>query len=285
MLVGNALVSIFLGRIDALIELPDAPNLYWALSTLPKPFIDLRPGLDGEDLLNESFLPGLAELRKGPVTPERAIELCFASMKAFQGAMEINGQGDFALRIALIARAELTQAEARKEFIARGRNAKEIGAMPAMQVVFLNSFERYRDVADDYRKWFLLGGPEAAVGIEKLGERVKKLKAEAKADPITQVFLNVLPATEKVYFSFMRSERKVAQLRALEAIRIHTAITTQLPKELADIKKLPVPNDPITGKPFEYAIVEGGFTLAAVGLKDVPTAATLKYEVTLRVKK
>ncbi len=285
MLVGNALVSIFLGRIDALMELPDAPNLYWALSTLPKPFIDLRPGLDGEDLLNESFLPGLAELRKGPVTPERAIELCFASMKAFQGVTESNGLSDFALRIALIARAEFTQAEARKEFIARGRNAKEIAAMPAVQVVFLNSFERYRDIADDYRKWFLLGGPEASAGIEKLGERVKKLKAEAKDDPITQVFLNVLAGTEKTYQSLARTERKIAQLRVLEAIRLHTALSTQLPKELADIKKVPVPNDPTTGRPFEYAITEGGFTLSPAGLKDVPSAATLKYEVTLRVKK
>ncbi len=285
MLVGNALVSIFLARIDSLIELPDSPNLYWALSSLPKPFLDPRPGLDGEDLLNESFLPGLAELRKGPATLERAIELCFASMKAFQGVTESNGLGDFALRIALIARAESTQDDARKDSIARGRAVRDVAAMPAVQVVFLNSFERYRDIADDYRKWFLLGGPEASAGIEKLGERVKKLKADAKDDPITQVFLNVLAGTEKTYQSLARTERKIAQLRVLEAIRLHTALSTQLPKELADIKKVPVPNDPTTGRPFEYTLTESGFALSPAGLKDIPSAATLKYDVTLRVKK
>ena len=283
MLVGNAIVSIFLARIDTLIEQPDSPNLYWALSTLPKPLVDIRPGLDGEDRLTESFLPGIAELRKGPLIAERALELTSSSMKAFQQLTNAGGLVDLGLRLGLTVHAEANQEAARKELIARGRSAREVAAMPAVQAVFLNSFERYRDLADDYRKWFLLGGPDAVIGIEKIAERLKKLKVDSKDDPLTHVLLGLLPAAEKVFFSFARTERRVAQLRALEAIRLHAAASGQLPKELADIKKVPVPNDPMTGKPFVYELVEGGFTLTP---NDPKATAHLghKYEVAMRIK-
>ena len=287
MLVRIAIDNIFLGCIDTFLEQPDAPNLYWALSTLPKPFLDPRPGLDGEDQLNESFFPGLVELRKGPVAPERALELTLAAMKNFGGEPITPGLADIAIRLELFTRAKANDKEARKELLSRGHNPDDVAAMPSVQVVFLNSFERYRDVADDYRKWFLLGGPDAAVGIEKMSDRVKKLKVDTKEDRITQNFLNVLPAIEKVYYTLARTERRIALLRTVEAIRIHTALTTQLPKELADIKKVPVPNDPLTDKPFEYSVVDGGFTLTAPEVKnpEVKNLLRQKYEVTLRIKK
>lgn len=47
---------------------------------------------------------------------------------------------------------------------------------------------------------------------------------------------------------------------------------------------MPVPNDPGSGKAFEYALTEGGFTLVT---PDVKTSGHLKlmYEVAMRVKK
>ncbi len=284
MLVGIAIDNLFFSRLATLLERPDAPNLYWALSTLPKPFVDPRPGLDGEDQFGESFLPGLAELRKGPLNAERALELTLSAMNGFSRREDAGGLGDIAIRLGLLTRSNAVQDEARKELIARGRTAKDVAAMPAVQAVFLNSYERYRDLADDCRKWFLLGGPEAVAGIEKIGERVKKLKVEAKDDIIVQVFLNVLPTMAKTFESLSRTERRIAQLRALEAIRLHAALAGQLPKELADIKKVPVPNDPLTGRPFEYAIAEGGFTLTAPALKGTGHLGQT-FEVTLRAKK
>jgi len=284
MLVGNAIVHIFFTRIDGLLERPEAPNLYWALSALPKPFLDPRPGLDGEDQIGESFFPGLAELRKGPVSAGRALELVVKAVAFFGGQREGGGLGELGMRLAVTTIAELRQAEARKEYLARGGDAKEVAAMPAVQVVFLNSFARYRDLADDYRKWFLLGGPDAVAGVEKIGERVKKLKVEAKDDMIVQIFLNILPAVEKVFQSLVRTERRIAQLRTLEAIRLHAALEGHLPRELSEIKKVPVPTDPATGKPFEYALTDAGFTLTLPEIKS-PGHLKASYEVTMRAKK
>ncbi len=283
MLVGNAVVAIFFARLETLIAQPASPNMYWALSTLPKPFLDPRHGLDGEDQLSESFFPGLAELQKGPLSAERAIELVTKAMSFFQGLQDGGGLSELGIRLAIVTAAELRQAEARKEFIARGRDAKAVAAMPAVQVVFLNSFARYRDVADDYRKWFLHGGPDASAGVEKIGERVKKAKADAKDDAIAQVFLNLLPAVEKVFYSMARTERRIAHLRTLEAIRLHAVLEGHLPRELSEIKKVPVPSDPSSGKPFEYALTEGGFTLSTPDVKNLGHLK-LTYEVTLRAK-
>src|SRR5262249_13644556 len=41
-LVGNAISAIMLGEVERWIQTPGAPNLYWSLSNLPRPFIDMR---------------------------------------------------------------------------------------------------------------------------------------------------------------------------------------------------------------------------------------------------
>ena len=47
-LVGTAISGMMLLATQELIAQPDSPNMYWALSTLPSPLIDLRPGLEAE---------------------------------------------------------------------------------------------------------------------------------------------------------------------------------------------------------------------------------------------
>src|SRR5262249_49506353 len=45
MLVGLSLAAVMVGEADELVRHPNGPNLYWALTALPRPFIDPRPGL------------------------------------------------------------------------------------------------------------------------------------------------------------------------------------------------------------------------------------------------
>ena len=56
------------------------------------------------------------------------------------------------------------------------------------------------------------------------------------------------------------------------------------PGALVDIKDVPAPADPVTGKPFEYKPTAGGAALAAPlppGPKP-PAASLLSYELTWR---
>lgn len=46
--VGVAVCALMLNQAEQLIQAPDAPNLYWALQSLPKPFIDLTKQMELE---------------------------------------------------------------------------------------------------------------------------------------------------------------------------------------------------------------------------------------------
>ncbi len=60
-----------LGRCEELIAQPGAPNLYWALSSLPSPVIDFRHEIDNERKLCENMIPELAEAADGPAPDGR----------------------------------------------------------------------------------------------------------------------------------------------------------------------------------------------------------------------
>ena len=279
MLVGIAITNIFLARADDLIAGPASPNLYWGLSSLPRPLIDPRPGLDGEDAFNESFLPGLGDLKKGPVSADRAMDVVANAVKVLQAG---NGPG-LGGRLGLAAYAAVVQNEARMQLIARGHKKDDVEAMPPVQAAFLNSFEKYRELADDHRKWFLMPPADGLPGIARAGERAKKVKADAKNDVVLQVFLMILPAVEKVHHATVRLDRKVAMMRAVEAVRLHMAATKSLPAKLSDVKVVPVPDDPLTAKPFEYAATEAGFTLTCPpGLGAQGRTVDYRFEVTVR---
>jgi hypothetical protein len=50
-LVGLAISALTLGPLEEMVGQPGAPNLFWALTTLPNPLIDLRKGAQGERVL------------------------------------------------------------------------------------------------------------------------------------------------------------------------------------------------------------------------------------------
>jgi len=62
-----------------------------------------------------------------------------------------------------------------------------------------------------------------------------------------------LPAIGKVSAATAFLDRQIAALRCVEAIRLYAAAHDgKLPATLADIKEVPIPDDPMTGKPFDY---------------------------------
>jgi hypothetical protein len=62
-LVSVAITTVMLGVVQEWASLPDSPNLYWALTALPAPFIDVRPTIRHElNTIYRSF-PLLRELK------------------------------------------------------------------------------------------------------------------------------------------------------------------------------------------------------------------------------
>ena len=80
-------------------------------------------------------------------------------------------------------------------------------------------------------------------------------------------------------------ERSLAALRVIEALRMHAAAHDgKLPDKLDDLTEVPVPDDPGTGRPFEYGLQGDTATLVSQVPGDPVPNNGLRYRVTIRKK-
>lgn len=209
LLIGVAIGSLTVGQADQFVGRPGSPNLYWALTDLPRPLFDPRPALEGETEFFEEHA------RKMLFVGKASADLC-------------------------------------------------------------------RAMRDDQYKAFRLPYPRATVELAKVRTRAEALKKE-RSDPMVTVFALTVPPIEKAYHAFARLDRRLAALTAVEAVRLHAAENKGTPPAaLADITAVPVPLDPFSGRPFEYAARADGFTLTAPEVEGSSPGNGVRYEVTFR---
>ncbi|HEY8506696.1 MAG TPA: hypothetical protein VIL46_19085, partial [Gemmataceae bacterium] len=243
-----------------------APNLYWALTALPRPFIDLRRPLTGEMRMQSGLVPDLAALEKGPLSVEEANRLLHESVGMLARMAEGSPQPLAESRLALAGMVALRYVSARQDLLAEGMAEEQVNAMPAAQVVMLASAKQFARLRDDFFKWMYLPYPEARKGLAEMEGRLRKLRAElgSRIDPGVAMFVLLVPALEKVHEAAARTDRRIALLRAVEAVRIHAAAHGgKLPASLFDVTEAPVPNDPLTGAPFGYKLRGNTVSLVA----------------------
>ena len=134
--------------------------------------------------------------------------------------------------------------------------------MPASQAVVLYTSLRYDELRDAMFKWFHVPYWQAQPGIEQAQKRITH-SGESEPIPLASV---LLPAVAHCQVAMTRTERRLAALRAVEAIRMHAAAHDgKLPKSLGEISDVPVPVNPFTGQAFPYRLVGDTAVLAAGG--------------------
>jgi hypothetical protein len=138
-----------------------------------------------------------------------------------------------------------------------------------------------RALWDDQRRAFMLPYPRATAELDKIEARAEELK-KARDEPAVTLFALSVPAARKCYYAVARLDRMMAGLMAVEAVRLYAAGAKGTPPAaLADVGAVPVPPDPYTGRPFEYAARADGFTLTAPVVDDIPGSG-FRFEVTFR---
>lgn len=289
MLVGLAVTQMMVGRAEDVIRHPGGPNLYWALTTLPRPFIDPRPSLDGEARFTASFLPWLKELQAGPVSEDRAQKALRDTLRMMGGVVKDapaeDNLADLVGRFGLAAGLAAEGQRAKKELIARGWKETDVAAMPDAQAVLLLTAAVHQEVWDDQVKLFHLPPPAAAGQLADVSRKAAALRKEHPNNPLVAVFALLYPTVEKVHSAHVRVDRRLAQLRAVEAVRLHAAASGSVPKTLAEVTTVPVPDDPATGKPFEYKADGATFTLGAPPPKGVAPNPSNAFEYVVTVRK
>lgn len=283
-LVGIAVASIISDGLLELVERPDAPNLYWALAVVPRPLIDLRKQNEVEQKMLEMEFPILADLdrQRTPEQWEADLQRLASKLKLLRDLTgEPGGKEQKVEAPKLVPANDSPELPAAKKYLTEvvGLPAERVRAMPAAQVLFLHLLDSYNELRDEIFKAAYLPFPQSrAVSLEA----EKRLKA-APLGTGTTLARYLLPAIPKVQLAQARIERKLAALRAIEALRMHAAAHGgELPDKLDDVKIVPVPDDPGTGQPFGYHH-EGATAILTSRLPDQPLATTgLRYRVTIR---
>jgi hypothetical protein len=280
-LVGSAICSMALGRVEELIQAPDSPNLYWALTDLPRPLIDLRKPLQGEKLTLQAQFPDLKNLETEPLSPQAQKRM----LKSLNDVWFLTGndsRSEMAKKFGFLPLALKAYPPAKRALIAQGRKAEDVAALPVLQVILIDALQQYRRLHDDVFKWVNVPYPQARAGWKKADEDVRAIVRE---HPAAAVFVAFVPALQRVHEATLRLDRRVAALRCIEALRLYAAAHGgKLPAKLSDITEVPVPDDPVTGKGFLYEVNGDRVTLRDPPLADGQPAlfTPLRYELTFR---
>jgi hypothetical protein len=284
LLVGLACQSISGGDAILFVGRPGSPNLYWALAALPRPLIDIRPGLDGEAAAFDAELPDVADLEKGPVAADAADR---AATKLYAAAAKQSdvvpppvppAGADFTARVTKAAPA------ARAFLIDHGRKAADVGKLPPAQAVVLAVTHARRVFREEQYTAFLRPYPQVWPEVERIERRSTDLQ-KALADPLLAEVVAYEKWNPKIYHASARVERQFPLLAAVEAVRLHAAARGgRPPATLAEVTAVPVPLDPYTGRPFEYAARPDGFTLTAPppAGERARRENSVRFEVTFR---
>lgn len=283
-LVGIACASQFTNTLLDFVSRPGAPNLYWSLTALPRPFISLRHAMEFEQRFMAYQFPELTDLDR-PRTPEQWDALLKHVRTEFQRITQFDqkkeplppgtGPNDPA--------SQSPDLPAAKKYLIEQRHqpAAEINAMPPAQVLLRYLVAVNKELYDEEFKAAYLPYPEAVPVVAAVQKKIKSL-------PPTEASRwarGLIPAIDATMRAQDRLERMIAALRVIEALRLYAAAHDgQLPEKLSQVTTVPVPNDPGTGKPFEYKRDGAGAVLIG-RLPGQPLENTgLRYRLTMRKK-
>lgn len=260
-LVGAAITNMMLNQVEAWVQSPGAPNLYWSLSALPRPYFDIYPAVAEDLVMVERSMPWLTRVEGGPMSP--------AQVKAARDALE-RQQNDFSMRppndlerATREAALEAVALEGRDVLLKQGYTAAQLDAMPAFQQAGLFALREYRTAGEELLKWFHVPGHLNSPGFQTAAKQYN-----AAVGRLDMLFFRGLltglmdrePANafRKTAEAAARTDRRVATLRTVEAVRLYAAgHGGKLPAKLADVTDVPVPPDPMTGQPLDYAVNDG----------------------------
>jgi hypothetical protein len=275
-LVGIAIAFEAIGPLEEMLGQPGCPNLYWAIADLPRPFIDLHKGMEGDRAMTSEDLDRVSS--NAPMTESELQQVLNRVEKIFPaiGRARAPKVSDHDwLRLKASDKSEVNAAQER--LVKQGLDAKLVNKLPGLQVILLDGKLTYEILRDEIMAGASLPYWQAAPVIAAAEEHRKDISTK-------QRFAELVPRLAKVRQAQARLEQRLDLLACVEALRLYAAEHGgNFPAQLADVR-LPLPVDPFTGRSFLYKL-EGGTAI----LRGTPPAGqennpgyNVSYEVTSR---
>jgi hypothetical protein len=278
-LVGVAIGVVTCQAMEEMLNQPGAPNLFWAWSSLPSPLVPIVNGVRGEFAMVFADFGDLCDPKR--VWGEEDLAEVMQKVKVLPTYADFSGKDVDALTAWATPR--LTDAkwlaESRKECVAQGFPPPKVKRYPPEQLVFHALLRKFVVGRDDAAKYVHLPFTQVQ---DRLGERNDRPTADAAVDQICSRFLT--GNFWQVKLAQTRLEQRLAMLRIVEALRWYAGENDgRFPQKLANFKE-PLPNDPVTGKPFKYEYDGEVAHLRGTPPKGMEELRgyNVHYEVTLR---
>lgn len=276
-LIGMAEVGMANKSVIELISAAESPNLYWALSELPSPIIDMREALNLEMSFGLRMFPVLLDAEERKHTPEEWTRLLTTMVDDFTESLDSLGNLYFPRQKTLaqfgaMGMSMVVYPAAKQRLIDAGRSSHEVESMPVAQVLILDAAREFQIAADNFEKWSFVPYQQMPA---------VKLDAFSPADGFGRLLAHqLLPAVQAARTAQMRTQWQLDALRVVEALRMHAAVTGEFPASLDEIDVVPVPKNPITQESFAYRL-DGKTAVLELPFSDGMPGAAWRFEMQL----
>ncbi len=284
-LIGSGITRRTNDLIYAFVQHPDSPNLYWALSALPHPYVDFRPGFEADSLMLYLDVPELRHSENKKLFPEqwqlilsRTVDFVAEAKRIV--LLENNVKLDKKKFIAeTIAASKKSVPQAKQRLIKSGRNSEEVEKMCEAQVILLDAIARYDELSQNEFKWAFLPYPEAVQGARQAEEAIRN------SDDALPLAKTLLGSVVEIKTTEANTEWNFAVLRIFEALRLYAAAHDgRWPDKLEDVTEVPIPKNPFDGKSFMYKRDGDQAILDCELGPQKPSMQPSRFEITLKQK-
>ena len=272
-LVGVAMEALLNYQVMTMVQQPGCPNLYWALASLPPSIGKMEQGMQLEPAYLYMQFPELKDYKK--LTPEQWRVMVHKIEDMMRQCM-----GQDLPKLASVAMVASNVGPAKEYLAENGYTPEQIKKMTPSQIVGLYFMDEWNYWWDETNKWGMLPFGKGQEG----AARANKAMEERMASHPGSLVSILMPGLSKARTLQARVDRGVASLMAVEAIRMYAARHEgKPPATLADLNTLaPAPDDPMTGKPFEYKADGQTFVLRGVLIPGGQAGRDeFKYTVTI----
>jgi hypothetical protein len=262
--------SMLMTRIEELLSQPDCPNLYWALSALPRPLVDLRPSIELEQRFLQMSVPGLDDLDRLQ-TEEQWTTHALSAFDLFSQMPDKMAGRPLLAHAAQIARPEMS------EWVDGGAN--RVAQMSDAEAALRWFLHAQQEQAEETTALMSLDPQAAIPRLAALQKRMEKFYSKLGVPA-----LQVVASTPSSYLVAHGLELRIDALRVVEAIRDYAAHHGgQVPPSLDKIVDSPVPDNPLSGKPFQYEATPDGATLSTQGYQvNEKEIGEIRYRIKIR---
>lgn len=276
----NSLTGIGIARnmtkvIEELIQTPGAPNMYWALTNLPQPLLDLRQAYAGDRLAIEYLVGDPKQLEERILTKEEMNDLVQKKLKQL-----LRMDGLVTNELSMIVLKEYPRAKT--WLLEKGRSAADVEKMTATQAVLLFAMSRYQILADEIAKSFTMPFSERLAFAQGFVEKVKTLRVQQ--DMSYFLGFHFIAYYPNVWVAAYDVDRDITLLRCIELLRHYAAgHQRKLPASWDEVKDLPIPVDPVTGKRLTYQLVGDHAIITLDAIANSPIARHARqFEIYLK---